>query len=143
MGYSKLKDWPDLVGRIVESAWINERRDVIELRFADNPALFLCAVGDCCSRSWFEHVEGVDALIGHQILRVVEREMPPPSSDAHSDVTRYYGWTIETARGRCDIEMRNESNGWYGGSVYIAEWIVDQYANQWEEPETLVPLGLL
>lgn len=76
------------------------------------------AEGDCCSKSHFEHVNGLQSLFGNEVLRVVERAMP---EDTRGDweTIRYYGWTLETKNGRCDIEMRNTSNGYYGGSVEL------------------------
>lgn len=74
------------------------------------------ALGDCCSGSWIEHIDGLSRLIGNTVFEVVEKEMPqPPQGDYES--LQAYGWTLITTQGYTDIEMRNESNGYYGGWV--------------------------
>ena len=115
-----------LEGKTVRAILINHEKDLIRL-ICDGPALFLSATGDCCSRSWFEHMTGVEALIGHAINAVIERPMPGDKEETPDRVIRFYGWTLETSRGRCDIEMRNESNGWYGGDCIVSEKALDQY----------------
>lgn len=110
-----------LVGKKVKSVSIGERKDVLRFDFEGFGALplFVSATGDCCSNSWFEHITGIDALVGGTVARVVGRDMPEDSWNVPDQdvLTRYYGWTVETEKGRLDIEMRNESNGYYGGDI--------------------------
>jgi len=77
--------------------------------------------GDCCSRSWIEHIDGVNYLIGHEIMSVKVMYMPKPAKNHHNcvkewDVVKYYSVKITTDEGICDIDFRNSSNGYYGGS---------------------------
>jgi len=123
-------EWSDLVGKKVNQVRINPDRDILELSVAGGEVIYLSAVGYCCSESWFEHIEGAECLIGKEIRRVVDREMPKDYDDGDFNVTRFYGWTIETDSGRCDLEMRNLSNGYYGGDVEIASDPLDQYRDK-------------
>jgi hypothetical protein len=84
------------------------------------------AEGDCCSSSWFEHVDGIEDLIG-EIVTAVEHadrygylEETSKSWDKdENELTRIYFVTIKSRKGRCSIEMRNSSNGYYGGSIEV------------------------
>jgi len=142
----QLKDleWGAFIGKIVAKLEVNEAKDVIRFTLDDGSFLFASAVGGCCSRSWFEHLEGEEALIGYPVLRVVNREMPPSddktSGPGYGELTQFYGWTLETARGRFDIEMRNESNGYYGGQAIISDVISDQYHCEVDEPFVPAPV---
>lgn len=73
------------------------------------------ADGDCCSHSWFSGVTGVDTLIGHRVTGVEEVDLGEVNDSAH-DCLSLYGIKITTDGGRADVEFRNSSNGYYGGS---------------------------
>ena len=125
-----------LIGKEVKEIKINYDKDLIKLVCVDS-VLFLSAYGDCCSRSWFEHMTGVDALIGQKINKVVEREMPPAKeNEEEMECLQFYGWTIETNRGRCDLEMRNESNGYYGGDCEVDEKPLGKYGGTRDDDAT-------
>lgn len=111
-----------LTGLTIRSALIGNEKETLILTTDSGKKYEFNAVGDCCSNSWFEHMNGVESLIGHAILNVITREIPEDKQTASShelndDVISYYGWTIETVAGRFDIEMRNASNGYYGGYI--------------------------
>lgn len=133
------KEWAPVLGRVIKAVRRNDAKDLIELETEQGTVIYLSATGDCCSSSWFEHLAGVDALIGEKVLRVVEREMPgclTDGKDEHGEdheSLQYYGWTLETAKGRCDLEMRNSSNGYYGGSIEIGAAPLDQYGQRRED----------
>ena len=118
-----------LVGKTVSKLEMNNAKDVIRFTLDDGAFIFASAVGECCSRSWFEHIEGEDALIGSPVLAVVEKKSAPD----YGELTQFYGWTLETARGRFDIEMRNESNGYYGGKIIVSDSISDQHHSEVED----------
>jgi len=118
--------WNVFVGKTVSKLEMNEDKSVMRFTMLDGAIFYVSAVGDCCSNSWFEHIEGEDALLGYEVLRVVEREMPKAIDKTNGDLTQFYGWTLETSRGRFDVEMRNESNGCYGGKAIVSDVVSDQ-----------------
>ena len=74
---------------------------------------------DCCSHSWFEHIElpefpftikKAEEVSGEDVLQEVE---------AQYECLRTYGFKMETDKGHVDIAMRNSSNGYYGGSFHL------------------------
>ncbi len=86
--------------------------------------LFECADGshvvkvdaDCCSSTWVEHVEVPDFPC--VVTGVADIEMPDMGQpDDEYEVVAYYGCKISTDKGDIVIDYRNESNGYYGGSL--------------------------
>jgi len=79
------------------------------------PVEWVCE-GDCCSTSWFNDIDGVSNLIGETVTGLKEIELPDVlrSDDVHIQA---YGIQVTTTKGFVDFVFRNESNGFYGGSV--------------------------
>lgn len=69
---------------------------------------------------WVENVENPEATIG-LVTNAEDIKMPEADhpEDKGREVVAYYGFKIETVKGTCTIDYRNESNGYYGGSL---EW---------------------
>lgn len=72
--------------------------------------------GDCCSHSWFEHVEMPEFPF---TIQKVEEIAGEEVSHPDHECLQVYGLKMETDRGHVDIEMRNSSNGFYGGSFNL------------------------
>lgn len=113
-------DWNEFVGNKIVQVEINGPKDLLIFTLEDGRRVFASATGDCCSTSWFENVEGLECLLGQKIIEAAERAMPEPRDDEEHDHLQFYGWTLVTCRGRFDIEMRNASNGYYGGSCDLS-----------------------
>lgn len=77
------------------------------------------ADGDCCSHTWVESIAlpalGFPALV----QTVADLDMPDLGSPDEYECIAYYGCKIVTDKGEIIIDYRNESNGYYGGSL---EW---------------------
>jgi hypothetical protein len=88
----------------------------------DNGPMVFDAEGDCCSRSWIEAISNAENLIGEVVTKVENRDLPAPDPQpAKYDCLAVYGNAIHTAKGECLIEYRNDSNGYYGGSLEYRE----------------------
>ena len=117
-----------LVGRKVSSFSLTA--EVITFETDAGPLRYR-ADGDCCSRSWFEGADAPDAIIG-EVLVVDEVDGTEVWTDTDGnevdqlarnadELRRTYFYRVFTARGCCTIDMRNSSNGYYGGSVELIE----------------------
>jgi len=104
----------DLVGRKVISATINNEKDYLCLD-TDKGMLYLSWHGDCCSSSFIAHFSGAKNLIDATVLSAENTEW-----DDGVEI-KTMGTKIKTDKGYIDIETRNESNGYYGGWIYISE----------------------
>ena len=93
----------------------------------DGGVIRLSAEGDCCSESWFYHVLGVKALLGHTItdIYIVKDAAEPLDDFSRQDYDKLYGVNFRTTGGMADVEFRNSSNGYYGGWLDKVESIPD------------------
>lgn len=107
-----------LIGEIINEIYISYSEDNIYF-VTDNEVHNFYTQNDCCNTVWFNHLNGVDDVI-HQIVRSVESKDWSEADDYEGksgDVIEACMWTLNTNRGRLDIEVRNSHNGYYGGSV--------------------------
>lgn len=89
------------------------------------PMTRLRTYGDCCSATWIEGIDDPGALHGY-VLDVEEILMPDQVQRVtplcpYPDSVAFYGLKITTPHGRAVIEYRNNSNGYYGGSLEVDE----------------------
>lgn len=118
----------DLVGRTVTAIELDEADESIRFTFADGVQQAFTTDGDCCSHTWINDLIGVESLIGHEITAVEETDLPEPEGDRVKgydeyapDVLADYSLKIATSRGYFDLIYRNDSNGYYGGSLFATE----------------------
>lgn len=84
----------------------------------DKGRLVMSAEGDCCSTSWFESVD-VDNVAGATVTAFESAAGPaltPEEERGHDCLKNYFGM-VTTSKGRILWEMRNSSNGYYGGYI--------------------------
>jgi hypothetical protein len=79
---------------------------------------------DCCSYTWIEHVE--TCSLPATVTAVEDIELPEQGADgkqggvngpSSTDAVAFYGLRITTDKGYIIIDYRNDSNGYYGGSL--------------------------
>jgi hypothetical protein len=95
-----------------------QNRDTITFH-CDNGDYVYVADGDCCSTTYIDTVEGPKA---GRVLEVQEPEWNDPvrSSQTEDGETKFYKTTLVLeGQGHLDVEYRNESNGYYGGSLEL------------------------
>lgn len=111
-----LDDYPKIIGKTIESYEMNAEKTSLILRTTDG-ALHFYADGDCCSESWIEHI--TTPKLPAKILSIEQKDLPtpPPSGRQESDVA--YSTIFKTDQGDFEVEYRNSSNGYYGGSLRL------------------------
>lgn len=117
-----------LVGRAVVAVYLKEGGSAIRFDLDESETVVATVFGDCCSSTWIESLDAPDALIG-TVISVEDIDMPDLGTGAEqtqdkdragsAECISYYGCKITTDNGSCVIDYRNESNGYYGGSL---EW---------------------
>ncbi len=108
-----------LTGKVITNIEIAEDRQAIRFVLADGE-LIVNVDADCCSYSWVEHVELPALGFPATVVSIEDIDMPDGSSSSFhtaADVLAYYGCKIVTDRGEIVIDYRNDSNGYYGGSL--------------------------
>lgn len=126
------KDINSLVGRTVEAIQLSSDAEQLFIHFTDGTADKLQVEADCCSSTWIEHVQGVKQFVGATVTAVDNLDMPdltPDDDCTKGDCIQYYGLKITTTNGALVIDYRNASNGYYGGSICLADTDRVPFAN--------------
>lgn len=118
-------DCIELLNKQISRVMLNSFSDQILFITSNGEQFLYQTEGDCCSTTWIEEINGLDNLLGQVIHDVEDVPMGEPEADrAHGqdgskyfDVLQDYGVKFTTTRGYCDLVYRNESNGYYGGSL--------------------------
>ena len=91
-----------------------------EIRIRTDAGIFFGKVyGDCCSRSWVEHLEIPEDVIGSTVIFMEDSDAISSDHPEHDgkcpEHIEVYNTKISTFGGIIVIEYRNSSNGFYGG----------------------------
>lgn len=105
-------EFSDLVGKCVIGLF--KRKDIYIFMLEDGTGIAVDAEGDCCSKSWIEHISGTDHLLNQLITRTETTNCPCIDNNDNNYI-KAYSYKIYTNKGICELEMRNSSNGYYGG----------------------------
>jgi hypothetical protein len=93
----------------------------VALVFEDGRKLILALDGDCCSSSYYSDPEQFDELIGTTIQEIEEVSGKSheglPDNDGLDSCTLWSFLKFTTNKGHVTIDWRNDSNGYYSGSV--------------------------
>lgn len=108
-----------LIGKTITDMQIAADRQALRFILTDGE-MVVGVDADCCSYTWVENIELPALGFPAVVVSVEDLDMPEqPPSQFHKDpdVLAYYGCKIVTDRGEIVIDYRNDSNGYYGGSL--------------------------
>lgn len=108
-----------MVGKTIAAVHLATDKMAIRFVLTDGQEVVAMTDGDCCSHSWVEHLELPALGFPAAVLAVEEIKMDQPEQPDEYGRIAAYGCKLATDRGDLTIEYRNESNGYYGGSL---EW---------------------
>lgn len=110
-----------LIGARVEEITYSDACEEFLIQ-TDRGVLTLLAEADCCSSSWFQAFDNWSDLIGQVIVAIdvrIEERDESDNEPCRQDVTSLYGAVFSYAGGSAYLELRNDSNGYYGGEVRV------------------------
>ena len=113
----------ELIGKCIHNVYMNEDNTILVFTtiWGEHYAYFVS--GDCCSESWFESILNTEVLGQEQVIGFEIKDLPNAEADEDADhdgeCIQRYGYTLKTKKGYADIEFRNASNGYYGGSCRL------------------------
>ena len=126
----------DPVGKTIDNVFINQDLTAFKFIFADATEIFLNTDADCCSETWVEHINNFEYAVGATIEETKTTDLGY-AIPTRQECDQLYSATIVCTRNEyprrveLDIEFRNSSNGYYGGSI---EWDSNSYGkNEWTE----------
>jgi hypothetical protein len=129
-------DMKELIGKVIHKIYINEDDNVLKF-IVENGEMFYGAVGDCCSRCWFNdilypHLNDGDVMFVFDVKNLDGDNVssdPSPKDEKYNDFIGacidYHGIQIRTSKGDITITYRNVSNGYYKGSCFLMD---DRYS---------------
>lgn len=114
-----------LIGKTIVEMKIAEDNQALLFVTAEGEKLIARVDADCCSHTWIESVEMPALGLPYSVIAVEDLDMgKEPLSDDDFECLQFYGAKIVTDKGDMIIDYRNESNGYYGGSI---SWPGDKY----------------
>jgi len=116
-----------LIGEIPVDIALSPSKLSLGIACASGKIVVYEATGDCCSHSWFESIYGETQVLGSPVtgIRAVNIDLLSVYGMKHnneceendSGIISYYAYEIATNQGKCLIDFRNSSNGYYGGQM--------------------------
>lgn len=86
----------------------------LTLTFLEGPKVVFGVEGDCCSRSWIEHLEAPDSVVGREVVDIFDDRLYQ-EENGDLDLLQVYHTKFRLDNGETiTLEYRNESNGYYG-----------------------------
>ena len=114
-----------LIGKTIKEMKIAEDKEALLFITSDGEVIAKVC-GDCCSQSWIENVEL--PVNGFPATVKCAEEIPMPDlGNGDADLRQYYGYKLTTDKGDIVIDYRNDSNGYYGGSIWFPDSASDVY----------------
>ncbi len=112
-------DFSNMLNRKLQSVTLTDEGSKVAFWFTDGTVRCFGVEGDCCSRSWIEHLELPGNLEGATLLSVDDSAPIAQDHDANDgqdpECIKVYNTSFKTDRGEIVLEYRNSSNGYYGG----------------------------
>lgn len=92
-----------------------------ELAFVTNEGAYVYhAYGDCCNYVWFNHVDAPEVFLNATVTELDSHGFEVLEESDWS-VLEHWFIKVKTTLGYCNIELRNDHNGYYGGYVDFIE----------------------
>lgn len=103
-----------LIGKLITGYTLSPSGEVLTLHTANGEDLKLNTYGDCCSETWIEHV--TTPAFPATITAIDERDLGEVPG-VRQEYGQKYSTVFRTDKGNLEVEYRNDSNGYYGGSL--------------------------
>lgn len=132
----------NLIGKRINGVFLAEAGWVLIFRDVEGNYYRYDTQNDCCNSVWVNHINGLNIIKSDNefdLLRGVlvtgsedkewtdNRNWTPDDGGEYGDVIQDGFYTLKTDRGYIDIEVRNDHNGYYGGSFneYDDDWVFE------------------
>ena len=105
-----------LVGKVVIGLKLSQDEQYLEFQTTDG-IIRWTTFANCCSYAWIAEIIGVNGFFGREVLSVEDVEGAESNRGKYGQLTQNYATEIRTDKTVVSIIFRNESNGYYGGSL--------------------------
>lgn len=122
-----------LIGKRLIGVDLADDKKAIRFHVEGSAPVVAWCDAECCSETWIESVEMPALGLPATVTAVGDLDMPDLGDLPGRDCMAYYGFKISTDRGEIVIDYRNESNGYYGGTL---EWsLATRYEGVFKQAE--------
>jgi hypothetical protein len=119
-----------MVGKTIMKVEMEEEHEVLRFTDSAGETYHYTLYAGCCSRTWIEHINGITQLLGHEVTGAAL--VPMDTIERGSwEYIRCYSYRMTTQVGTFEVELRNSSNGYYGGELQYAELLTGEDAEYW------------
>lgn len=134
----------DLIGQRINGVFLADSNRTMVFRTVQGKLYRYITQSDCCNTVWVNHINGLniigkgdtfDLMRGALVTGGEDKEWTEnrgwtaADGGEYGDVIQDGFFTLHTDRGYIDIEVRNDHNGYYGGSFDYFEdsnWTFDE-----------------
>lgn len=127
----------ELIGKRINGIFTGNDRWTLAFRDTEGKWYRYDTANDCCNSVFINHITGVecvhstgdvfDLMRGALVIGAEDKGWGDNRSDQDGyEVIQDGFWTIRTDRGYIDIEVRNEHNGYYGGSFDSSDETIEK-----------------
>jgi len=105
-------------GRKIASVELSGDKEQFTIHFQEGPDVAFGVEGECCSKSWIEHLTVPDDIAGAKVVGINDGYGPDetdPEVIENYECLQVYQTHFETTKGDIVLEYRNDSSGYYGG----------------------------
>jgi hypothetical protein len=114
-----------LKGKVIEGIMVDQNAPGARyIKFQTSTGDFAFeAEGDCCSQSWFENISGASEFdrprlcLNVEAVKMKQKKTSKYLTKTYVDHMKTYGEKIICEGAQLFLEYRNNSNGYYGGSL--------------------------
>lgn len=112
-----------LIGKTINKVQITTDKLAIRFILSDGTEVTARTYAECCSSTWIEHVSLPWNGFPATVYDASDIAMPDSlcENECENEYIKHYGFCIKTDKGDMMIDYRNESNGYYGGSLFWPE----------------------
>ena len=110
-----------LEGKTITGIKIADDKEALKFETMEGDVIAI-AYGDCCSTTWVEHVDLPARGFPAVVQSVEDLSLDKEDEEREWTFIQFYGLKIVTNNGDIIIDYRNESNGYYGGSLEFEGW---------------------
>lgn len=126
----------DLIGKRINAVFLARGNWTLVFRTTDGKFYRYDTSNDCCNSVWVNHISGLNILGNGDCFDLLRGVLVTGSEDKEwtdsrawtkadggegGDVIEDGFYSLHTDRGYIDIEVRNDHNGYYGGSFDYTE----------------------
>jgi len=115
-------NYQDKVNKLINKTChkVEDKTEEVIFHLDNDEKVIFSAYGECCSDSWIEHCETMtspEKILSFEEISIdsYDEYHTKKRIDETMDDLKFYFYEVKTEKGSYKIEMRNNSNGYYGG----------------------------